>query len=142
MAVHETKRRGLVEEKLNSYVEECAYLRRTLGAAMGAASRDELLADVEKIRDAEQAASQQLLRAPPGSSYPPPSPLPPHPSPSHTTTPRPPPHPPHPPSSLDAIIEEDSFEPSLLLSPKGEGQPRESNGSHALNGSIEDGIEL
>ena len=76
MAVHETKRRGLVEEKLNSYVEECAYLRRTLGAAMGAASRDELLADVEKIRDAEQAASQQLLRAPPGSSYPPPSPLP------------------------------------------------------------------
>ena len=54
----------------------------------------------------------------------------------------PPPHPPHPPSSLDAIIEEDSFEPSLLLSPKGEGQPRESNGSHALNGSIEDGIEL
>jgi hypothetical protein len=51
--------------------------------------------------------------------------------------------------SLDAIIEEDSsFEPSFLLSPKGEGQPGntghpgDSNGSHALNGSIEDGIEF
>jgi hypothetical protein len=53
------------------------------------------------------------------------------------------------PLSLDAIIEEDSsFEPSFLLSPKGEGQPGktgqpgDSNGSHALNGSIEDGIEF
>ena len=52
-------------------------------------------------------------------------------------------------SSLDAIIEEDSsFEPSFLLSPKGESQPGntgypgDSNGSHALNGSIEDGIEF
>jgi hypothetical protein len=71
MAVHESKRRSLVEEKLNSYVEECAYLRKTLGAAMGAASRDEVLGDVLKIREAEELASQQLLRAPSGSSCPP-----------------------------------------------------------------------
>ena len=135
MAVHEGKRRALVEEKLNSYAEECAYLRRTLGAAMGVASRDEVLADIEKIREVEQAAAQQLLRAPPGSSYPPLPPLSPLP-----LTPLP--------LSLDAIIEEDSFEPSFLLSPKGEGQPGrtghpgDSNGSHALNGSIEDGIEF
>jgi hypothetical protein len=68
VAVHESKRRALVEEKLNSYAEECAYLRQTLGNAMGAASRDEVLADVQKIREAEELASQQLLRAPPGSS--------------------------------------------------------------------------
>jgi hypothetical protein len=68
MAVHESKRRELVEGKLNSYTEECLYLRKTLGTAMGAASRDEVLAEVLKIREAEELASQQLLRAPPGSS--------------------------------------------------------------------------
>ncbi len=69
VAVHESKRRALAEEKLNSYIEECTYLRKTLGAAMGLASRDEVLSDVEKIKEAEQIASQQLFRAPPGSSY-------------------------------------------------------------------------
>ena len=68
VAVHESKRRAMAEEKLNSYAEECAYLRKTLGNAMGSASRDEVLADVQRIREAEDLASQQLLRAPPGSS--------------------------------------------------------------------------
>jgi hypothetical protein len=68
VAVHEAKRRESVEHKLNSYAEECSYLRKTLGDAMEAASRDELLGDVLKIREAEEFASQQLLRAPPGSS--------------------------------------------------------------------------
>jgi hypothetical protein len=68
VAVHESKCRALVEQKLNSYAEECSYLRKTLGTAMGAASRDEVLNDVLKIREAEEFASEQLLRAPPGSS--------------------------------------------------------------------------
>ncbi len=68
MAVHESKRRALAEEKSNSYAEECAYLRQTLGNAMGAASRDEVLAAVQKIREAEEFTSQQLLRAPLASS--------------------------------------------------------------------------
>ncbi len=68
MALHESQRRTAVEEKLSSYAEECSYLRRTLGSAMGAASRDEILAEVQKIKDAEESAAQQLLRGPPGSS--------------------------------------------------------------------------